>query len=83
MKKSSNLDERMMMSINQPVKIKLSLLRNWREQMLNDINLDLEIDNEHNLTEDEKEVYRYGLVRGWNECVSTLNLQKIVKRIID
>jgi hypothetical protein len=62
-------------------KIKLSLLRKWRTQAMEEAELNLKVADR--MSEDERHAYRCGFVRGWNECKGTLSLQKIIKIIID
>jgi hypothetical protein len=62
-------------------KIKLSLLRKWRVQAMEDAELHLKVAGW--MSEDERQAYRCGFIRGWSECKATLSLQGIIKIIID
>ena len=67
-------------------KVRTSELRGWRDSYLKE-DMDPYLDTlqikGRSLTEDEKEVVRWGFVRGWEECKGTLSLHRKIKLHID
>ena len=67
-------------------KVRTSELRGWRDSYLNEDMgpyLDTLQIKGRSLTEDEKEVFRWGFVNGWEECKGTLSLHSKIKLQID
>ena len=67
-------------------KVRTSELRGWRDSYLKE-DMEPYVDTlqikGRSLTEDEKEVFRWGFVNGWEECKGTLSLHSKIKLQID
>lgn len=67
-------------------KVRTSELRGWRDSYINE-DMEPYLDtlqiNGRSLTEDEKEVYRWGFIRGHMECSDILSFHGRIKLKID
>ena len=62
--------------------VKRSSLARWREQVVADA-LNAIKEGYNDIADDQLDAYTRGIIRGYQECVSTLIMQQIIKIIID